>query len=57
MDAPSQSGHELLREFGAEPVVYRAGLDERVRALAPWRGRRQSGSKAVAPRPRKRGTR
>ena len=31
----SQGGHELLREFGAEPVLYGAGLEERVRALAP----------------------
>jgi NADPH:quinone reductase-like Zn-dependent oxidoreductase len=31
----SESGHALLREFGAEPVTYGAGLDERVRALAP----------------------
>ena len=31
----SQSGRELLREFGAEPVAYGAGLEERVRALAP----------------------
>ena len=31
----SESGHELLREFGAEPVLYGAGLAERVRALAP----------------------
>ena len=31
----SQSGHALLREFGAEPVTYGAGLEERVRALAP----------------------
>ena len=31
----SQSGHELLREFGVEPVSYGAGLEERVRALAP----------------------
>jgi NADPH:quinone reductase len=31
----SQSGHDLLREFGAEPVVYGAGLEDRVRALAP----------------------
>jgi NADPH:quinone reductase len=31
----SQSGHRLLREFGAEPVTYGAGLEERVRALAP----------------------
>jgi NADPH:quinone reductase-like Zn-dependent oxidoreductase len=31
----SQSGHGLVREFGAEPVTYGAGLTERVRALAP----------------------
>jgi len=31
----SESGHALLREFGAEPVLYGAGLQERVRALAP----------------------
>ena len=31
----SQSGHGLLREFGAEPVTYGTGLEERVRALAP----------------------
>jgi NADPH:quinone reductase len=31
----SQCGHDLLREFGAEPVVYGAGLEDRVRALAP----------------------
>ena len=31
----SQSGHELLREFGAEPVSYGAGLEKRVKALAP----------------------
>jgi NADPH:quinone reductase len=31
----SQSGHALLRELGAEPVTYGAGLEERVRALAP----------------------
>jgi len=30
----SESGHALLREFGAEPVTYGAGLEERVRALA-----------------------
>ena len=30
----SESGHALLREFGAEPVLYGAGLEERVRALA-----------------------
>jgi NADPH:quinone reductase len=33
----SQSGHALLRELGAEPVTYGAGLEERVRALAPGR--------------------
>ena len=31
----SEGAHGLLREFGAEPVTYGAGLDERVRALAP----------------------
>jgi NADPH:quinone reductase len=31
----SESGHALLREFGAEPVTYGAGLEERVRAMAP----------------------
>jgi NADPH:quinone reductase len=31
----SESGHELVREFGAEPVTYGTGLEERVRALAP----------------------
>jgi len=31
----SESGHALLREFGAEPVTYGAGLEDRVRALAP----------------------
>jgi NADPH:quinone reductase len=31
----SESGHALLREFGAEPVTYGAGLEERVRVLAP----------------------
>ena len=30
----SQGAHALLREFGAEPVAYGAGLEERVRALA-----------------------
>jgi NADPH:quinone reductase len=30
-----ESGHGLLREFGAEPVTYGAGLEDRVRALAP----------------------
>jgi len=33
--AASPGGHELLRELGAEPVTYGAGLEERVRALAP----------------------
>ena len=38
----SQSGHELLREFGAEPVLYGAGLEERVErwpraaSMRPW---------------------
>jgi NADPH:quinone reductase-like Zn-dependent oxidoreductase len=31
----SESGQALLRQFGAEPVRYGAGLEERVRALAP----------------------
>ena len=31
----SESGRALVREFGAEPVAYGAGLEERVRALAP----------------------
>jgi NADPH:quinone reductase len=31
----SQGSHVLLRELGAEPVTYGAGLEERVRALAP----------------------
>jgi NADPH:quinone reductase-like Zn-dependent oxidoreductase len=31
----SESGHDLLRELGAEPVTYGDGLLERVRALAP----------------------
>jgi len=31
----SESGHALLRELGAEPVTYGAGLEGRVRALAP----------------------
>ena len=31
----SPGGHALLRELGAEPVTYGAGLEERVRALAP----------------------
>jgi NADPH:quinone reductase-like Zn-dependent oxidoreductase len=30
-----EGGHALLREFGAEPVTYGAGLEARVRALAP----------------------
>ncbi|GAA4345585.1 quinone oxidoreductase family protein [Angustibacter luteus] len=30
-----ESGHDLLRELGAEPVTYGAGLADRVRALAP----------------------
>ena len=30
----SESGHALLREFGAEPVTYGAGLEGRIRALA-----------------------
>jgi NADPH2:quinone reductase len=30
-----EGGHGLLREFGAEPVTYGAGLEERVRTLAP----------------------
>ena len=30
-----ESGRVLVREFGAEPVAYGAGLEERVRALAP----------------------
>jgi NADPH:quinone reductase len=30
-----KSGRALVREFGAEPVAYGTGLDERVRALAP----------------------
>jgi NADPH:quinone reductase-like Zn-dependent oxidoreductase len=33
--AASPGGHELLRELGAEPVTYGAGLEERIRALAP----------------------
>jgi NADPH:quinone reductase len=33
--AASPGGHALLRELGAEPVTYGAGLEERVRALAP----------------------
>jgi NADPH2:quinone reductase len=33
--AASPGGHELLRELGAEPVTYGAGLEGRVRALAP----------------------
>ncbi len=31
----SESGHALLRDLGAEPVTYGAGLADRVRALAP----------------------
>jgi NADPH:quinone reductase len=31
----SEDGQALVREFGAEPVRYGAGLEERVRALAP----------------------
>jgi NADPH:quinone reductase len=31
----SPGAHALLRELGAEPVTYGAGLEERVRALAP----------------------
>jgi len=31
----SEGSHALLREFGAEPVAYGPGLEERVRALAP----------------------
>jgi NADPH2:quinone reductase len=31
----SEGGQALLREFGAEPVTYGAGLEARVRALAP----------------------
>jgi len=31
----SEGGQALLREFGAEPVMYGAGLEARVRALAP----------------------
>jgi NADPH:quinone reductase-like Zn-dependent oxidoreductase len=31
----SLSGHDLLRDLGAEPVVYGDGLADRVRALAP----------------------
>jgi NADPH:quinone reductase len=30
-----ESGHAYLRQLGAEPVVYGAGLVERIRALAP----------------------
>ena len=30
-----ESGRPLVRDFGAEPVAYGAGLEERVRALAP----------------------
>jgi NADPH:quinone reductase-like Zn-dependent oxidoreductase len=31
----SPSGHDLLRDLGATPVEYGAGLADRVRALAP----------------------
>jgi NADPH:quinone reductase-like Zn-dependent oxidoreductase len=31
----SESAHDLLRELGAQPVAYGAGLLERVKALAP----------------------
>jgi NADPH:quinone reductase-like Zn-dependent oxidoreductase len=31
----SERNHRLLRDFGADPVVYGAGLAERVRELAP----------------------
>jgi len=31
----SEGSHALLREFGAEPVAYGPGLEERIRALAP----------------------
>jgi len=31
----SEGSHSLLREFGAEPVAYGPGLEERIRALAP----------------------
>jgi NADPH:quinone reductase len=31
----SESSHAVLREFGAEPVTYGPGLEERIRALAP----------------------
>jgi NADPH:quinone reductase len=31
----SDGAHQLLREFGAEPVTYGPGLEERIRALAP----------------------
>ena len=31
----SERNHDLLRELGAEPVVYGDGLADRVRALAP----------------------
>jgi NADPH2:quinone reductase len=31
----SESGHAYLRELGAEPVAYGAGLLERIRAIAP----------------------
>jgi NADPH:quinone reductase len=30
-----ENGRALVRDFGAEPVAYGAGLEERVRALAP----------------------
>jgi NADPH2:quinone reductase len=31
----SEGSHSLLREFGAEPVTYGPGLEERIRVLAP----------------------
>jgi NADPH:quinone reductase-like Zn-dependent oxidoreductase len=31
----SESGHAYLRELGAEPVTYGAGLLERIQAIAP----------------------
>jgi NADPH:quinone reductase len=31
----SEGSHPLLREFGAEPVTYGPGLEERIRALVP----------------------
>jgi NADPH:quinone reductase len=31
----SEGSHALLREFGAEPVTYGPGLEERIRTLAP----------------------